>query len=87
MPWPTRSQKPATPGVLGLSGSADSAYAAAAVASAAADDLIELTDDYLTAWLKVAADEGCLIPDEADAEYLAFLAALDFMEGSQANGG
>ncbi len=58
----------------------------AAAAAVEAGARMEFVDDYLTAWSKVAADEGCLIPDEADAEYLAFLAALDFMEGSQPNG-
>lgn len=55
-------------------------------AEAEADARLQFVDDYLTAWQKVAADEGCLIPDETDAEYLAFLDALDFMDSTQAVG-
>lgn len=64
------------------------AAGAAAAASALAGDgaLMELVDDYLSAWHKVAVDEGCLLPDEADEDYQAFLAALDFHEAGQVGG-
>jgi hypothetical protein len=61
---------------------ADDAAAAAANAAyyAAARDeaYMDWLDRYLTAWQKVAADEGCLLPEDAEAEYVAFVEALDW---------
>lgn len=63
---------------------ATAAFAAAYVAFAAAyvadldEAYMDWLDRYLTAWQKVAADEGCLLPEDAEAEYVAFVEALDW---------
>lgn len=44
--------------------------------------LIDWLDRYLDAWQKVAADEGCLLPENMEAEYVAFVEQLDFLTGA-----
>lgn len=40
--------------------------------------LLSWLDDYLSMWFKVAADEGCMIPEAMENEYKEFVEQLDF---------
>lgn len=68
-----------------ISNAADAAvdeYARVATDADRDDVLIDWLDRYLDAWQKVAADEGCLLPENMEAEYVAFVEQLDFLTGA-----
>lgn len=52
---------------------------AAAAAIVPDEDLADWVDRLLDEWGKVAADEGCMAPEDQDAEYLEFVSKLDFL--------
>lgn len=53
------------------------ARAARAAAGVVDDVLMDWIEEYLEAIAKIAADEGCAIPDEQEQEYVAFVDALN----------
>ncbi len=65
----------------GAAEAAEAAGAAGAAGAAYEDALMEWLDSYLTAWAKTAADEGLMVPEDMEDEYVRFVEALDFSVG------